>query len=262
MTDEPSLPVRIGARADPTDDSSWGEVLDRAQELRARRRPRLTTAIAAILALAVVVAAPAVGLRGKLVHVFADSDSAPQRIEKSFAQWNDGGAPDLGSAVQADRAIKILEARAGADTSAILWLAPLRRGGFCTLLDVNGHGGGGGCDRVGDDRLNVEVSLHGVSSNGGILSGPVLLDGSVRSPEADSLVLRFEDGTSATIPLVWVSAPVDNGFFVYAVPKPHWRKGHLPTTLALVSANGDELDRRQIHGVSTPGSPGYPEGQR
>jgi hypothetical protein len=256
------LDARVAALVDAADDSSWAEVVCRARALRRRRRLRPPLAIAATLTLAVLVAAPALGLRGKIVRLFSDAEPAPQRIEKAFAGWNAGVPPHLGPGVQAGRAIEVLEVPAGADGKVVLWLAPLTRGGFCTLLDLEGRGGGGGCDHLGYDRLSVTVSLHGrVSPDGSVLSGPVLLDGYTGTRQADSLLLRFEDGETTTIPLIWVSAPVDTGFFVYAVPKPHWHAGHLPTTLTLLAADGDQLDQREIHGIPTAGSlsrPGSP----
>jgi hypothetical protein len=248
------LDLRFSALADATDDSSWADVVDRAAELH-RPRPRLPVAIAVVLVLVVFVAAPAVGLRGKIVRLFGDSEPAPQRIEKAFDGWNQGVPPTFGQGVQADRAMKVLEAPAGADGKAMLWLAPLRHDGFCTLLDVNGRGGGGGCEELGYDRLSLEVSLHGrVAPDGEVLSGPVLLSGYTATRRDETLVLRFEDGATARISVVWVSAPVDTGFFVYAVPAPNWREGHLPTTLTLLSTKGEELDRRDVHGIPTAGS--------
>jgi hypothetical protein len=54
---------------------------------------------------------------------------------------------------------------------------------------------------------------------------------------------------AASIPLVWVSKPVETAFFVYGVPRPHWRAGRLPTTLTLRAANGKELARHEITGI-------------
>ena len=90
------------------------------------------------------------------------------------------------------------------------------------------------------DRLSVDVSLHGRIA---------LIHGFAQQKRAASLVLGFQDGESASVPLVRVSAPVDTGFFVYAVPEQHRREGHLPTTLRLLAVDGDKLDRREIHGL-------------
>jgi hypothetical protein len=245
------LDVRLTALADPSDDSSWGEVVGRAGELRDRRRPPLAVVIAAALALTAVVVSPAVGVQGRIVHLFAKTEPAPQRIEKSFAELG-GPAPPLGPGVEADRAVKVLETPVGAGVKAVLWVAPTIRGGFCSALELEGLGGGGAeCLQLHEDRLSVDVSLHGRATEGAVLDGAVLIDGFTGAKRAGSLVLRFQDGVSQRIPFVWVSAPVDTGFFVYGLPERHWREGHLPTTLTLLAADGDELDRREIHGIPT-----------
>ena len=226
------LDTRLGALADPADNSSWLEVTTRARALRRRRRAPV--AVAAALALAFVVVAPAVGLRGKIIQLFDDAAPAPERVERSFASLDQGVPPRLGTGVVADRARKVFETQ-----GVVLWLAPTTRGGFCSLVEVRGNGGGGECVTL-YDRLSVDVSLHGRIA---------LIHGFAQQKRAASLVLGFQDGESASVPLVWVSAPVDTGFFVYAVPEQHRREGHLPTTLRLLAVDGDKLDRREIHGL-------------
>ena len=247
---EAELTARFAALADGEDDASWADVAERAADLRQSRR-RLPLAVAAALVVAVA-AAPALGLRGKIVHLFAGAEPAPQRVVRTFSAWNDLAPPDLGPGVRAAGAIKVLERRVGAGSTAVLWLAPARAG-LCTLLEVNGSGAGGGCGAVSGAPLEVGVGIHGVSADGKRVAGPVVLDGSTSLRRGDSLVLRFEDGESASIRLVWVTAPVDTGFFVYGVPKEHWRPGHLPTTLTLLAADGKELAERPVTGVVSAG---------
>lgn len=239
---ETDLAARFAALGDRTGDAQWAEIVGRARALRPRRL-RTPLALAAALALAVVVAAPAVGLRGRIVHLFANAQPTPQRVERSFADLSGGTT---------GRAVKVLEASVGSNVDAVLWLAPVRGGGFCTKLELVGRGGAGAeCLALRPDkRLSVGVGLDGhTSPDGRVLSGPVLVDGRTGDPRADSLLIRFEDGESAQIPLVWVTDPVETGFFVYGVPERHWRAGHLPTTLTLYAADGDELDRRDVHGI-------------
>jgi hypothetical protein len=76
-----------------------------------------------------------------------------------------------------------------------------------------------------------------------IESGPVLIDGWTTLGDAASVEVQFEDGTSATLPVVWVSAPIDAGFFGYSVPALHLRVGARPKLLILRDANGNELRR-------------------
>jgi hypothetical protein len=240
------LSARFAGVADRTYDGSWDDVAGRAAALR-RRRHRLPLALAVGLAVAAV-AAPALGLGGRVVRLFDGAEPAPRRIVKSFSGWN---APNLRAGVQADRALKVLDARVTPDRTAVLWVAP-SRAGYCTIIEIDGRAGDFGCEEVGYERLSLWVSLQGgVAPDGEILGGPVLLFGSTGLERADSLLLRFQDGAAAAIPLVWVTAPVDTGFFVYGVPRRHWEAGHLPTTLTLLAADGKELDTRDVHGIPT-----------
>jgi hypothetical protein len=242
---ESDLSARLGPLADPRDDQSWAEVVARARVARRHRR-RVPIAIAAVLASAVVIASPATGVGGKIVRLFDRAEPAPQRIVKSFAEYN---GPGLRAGVQAGRSIKVLDARVAPHTTWTLWVAPTKDGGFCTSGGTCYHG------VFHSDRLGIGVGLFGrVAPDGEILTGPVILDGETTNERADSLLLRFEDGERQSIPLVWVAEPVNTAFFLYGVPKAHWQRGHLPTTLTLRAADGDELDTRQISGITTKGS--------
>jgi hypothetical protein len=238
-----SLDERFSALVDYADDSSWAEVIERAGRLQPRRPWRAALGVAAAVAVVAVAVASAVGLGDKVVHLFASSEPAPQRVVKSFGEWDDGVPPGLGSGVEADRAIKVLTTRG----ETTLWLAPRRDGGFCTLLEVSANGVGGGCERLERDGLSLETSIHGLGQ------GPletVVLDGETGDPSADSLLLHFEDGTTARPKLVWVTAPVDAGFFVYVVPSGRLRPGYRPTTLSLFAADGSELATRDVTGLA------------
>jgi hypothetical protein len=245
------LDPRLAALVDDTDDSDWSEVVSRARELAVPSRRRVVLALAAALAIAAV-ASPALGLRGQVVRLFSDANHAPKRVQRHFARVE----REIGGGVNAKRAIKVLDARVAPQTTWTVWLAPTRQGGYCASVGgKNGRGTFYCTGPDGYDRLSVGVGLYGrVAPDGEILSGPVVLDGGTSNPKADSLVLRFEDGKSVSIPLVWVTAPVNAGFFVYSVPETHWRIGHLPTTLTMLSADGDKLDEREIHGITVRGS--------
>jgi hypothetical protein len=181
-----------------------------------------------------VIASPATGVGGKIVRLFDRAKPPPLRIVESYR-----GRVD----VQAGRAIKVLDARMAAHITWTLWVAPTKDGGFCTSP--------GSCypPHVRPDyRLNLGVCLCGrVAQDGEILAPPVVLEGATTNERAASLLLRFEDGESQSIPLVWVGEPVNTALFLYGVPKRHWQKGHLPTTLTMLSADGDELDIREVH---------------
>jgi hypothetical protein len=238
-----SLHERFSALADQADDSSWAEVFERAGRLQRRRPWRVALAMAAAVAFIAVAVSSAVSLGDKVVHLFGTSEPAPQRVVKSFGDWDNGVPPGLGSGVEADRAIKVLATPAG---EATLWLAPRRDGGFCTLLNVSGNGVGGGCERLEPRGLSLEVGIKGLGQGE---RETVVLNGETADPRADSLLLHFADGTTARPQLVWVTAPVDAGFFVYVVPDARLRPGHRPTTLTLYAADGDVLGTRDVNGL-------------
>jgi hypothetical protein len=226
---ETELTARFAPLVDATNDGDWADVTERAARITGRRY-RLPLALAAALTVALA-AAPALGLHTKVVRIFADSRPAPTGVR-----------------------VKVLEQHVAPDSTVVVWVTREREG-VCTTLVVDGNGGGGACGPVGDlsGRLDFEVGIHGLSDDGKTVEGPILIDGSTALQRADSLVLRFEDGDSASIPIVWVTAPIDTGFFVYGIPKQHWLPGHLPTTLTLLGVDGKELAQKPVHGVIVPG---------
>src|SRR5205085_1875216 len=121
-----------------------------------------------------------------------------------------------------------------------LWIAPTRRGGFCLFVE----GGGGQCDAARTLAFWPTFSIGGdVSQQGVIKSGPVLIDGSTTLDDAASVEVQFEDGSSVSIPVVRVSAPIDAGFFGWEVPADHLRVGARPNLVVLRDAEGNELRR-------------------
>src|SRR4051812_48503130 len=239
-----NLELRLSALIDTTNDSSWADVLDRRAALNPDRQWRRVLLVAACIALVLVSVASAVGL-DRVVTLFAEGEPAPQRVVKSFSQWERGVPPTLGSGVEANRAIKVLEAPAGMRGTATLWVAPRRRGGFCTLLDVGDRGGGGECGAFERSALALTVSVHGASPTD---PGTAVLDGVTGDDRADSVLIKFQDGSTARPQLVWVTSPVNAGFFVYAVPDDHLLDGHRPTSLSLYTG-GDEIVTRPVHGI-------------
>jgi hypothetical protein len=217
----------------PPDDRDWLEVRRLARRER-RLRARFALAIAAAAA-AVVAAAPAFGLGGKLVRVFDSGEPAPAPIERSFASLDAGAPPGLATGVVASQTRKIV-----LPGSVALWIAPTSRGGFCLFVE----GGGGQCDTARALKFWPTFSIGGDLSHQGVIEdGPVLIDGSTTLNDAASVEVQFEGGSSVTLPVVWVSAPIDAGVFGYEVPAAHLRVGSRPTLLILRDANGNELRR-------------------
>lgn len=241
---------RFAALADRTDDSDWSEVQRRAG--RGNRRSRLL-ALAVLAAVGAAIAAPALGLSGKVVHLFGSSEPAPARVEESFATLDVGAPAGMATGVIAEQTRQVLEQPVGEGRRAVLWVAPTKAGGFCMTLglgklDSAPHELGGGCDRDRVLPFAPGLSAPGpMSPAGKILRGPVLYSGSVLIDEARTVRFDFEDGAQATVPLVWVSEPIDAGFFVYALPEEHWADGHHPTTASVEDESGKILAREPLH---------------
>jgi hypothetical protein len=130
------LRERFANLEDRSDGSRWFEVVARAGDLEPRRRPRTWLAIAAALALAVVVAAPAVGLPAKIVRLFEEAQPAPQSVQTSFADFDRVVSANLAAPPR-----EVLETPAAPDARATLWVAPTRSGGFCSLIKLRFPGG-------------------------------------------------------------------------------------------------------------------------
>ena len=213
---------------------------------------RVALVVAAAAALALLVAGPAIGLRGHIVRLFSHAPPAPERVVASLSALAKG-VPQGGSPTLDAR--EVLDAPVGFDQRAVIWLSPRASGGFCSLLELQqlgggSQGGGAECVPLMQRRLSFETSLHGgVSSSGEILSGPVLIDGWVSLAKADSVEVQFEDGGAVVLPFVWVADPVNTGFFVYGVPLAHWQEGQLPAAVVVRNAEGEEIAREAVTGI-------------
>jgi hypothetical protein len=231
----------------PLRDLPPGRLVQRAQHLRAeiveQRRPRavvqrpvLTVGVALALVLSVVLlATPAFGLRGQVIHLFGGGKPAPAPVVKSFAELDVGAPPGMAPNVIAGETREVMESHLSTGKKWVMWVAPTRAGGFC-MPD--------GCDRDRSIPFSLGLSIPGpISPEGAILAPPVIFEGDTLIPGATTVEIRFEDGGSATTPVVWVSPPIDAGFFIYELPEARWKAGHRPVALVLKDGNGNELAR-------------------
>jgi hypothetical protein len=226
------LRERFAELQHPPDDSDWLEVVRLARSGR-RARSRLAVLVAAVVA--IVAAAPAFGLGGDFFKFFQSGEPAPPRIVRSFARLDAGAPPGFETGVVAKETRKIVM-----PGGVALWIAPTAKGGFCLFVD----GGGGQCDATRALAFWPAFSIGGRFTRTGVIdSGPVLIDGWTTLKGASSVEIRFEDGHATTIPVVWISAPIDAGFFGYRVPPAQWRVGRRPVLLILRDSSGNELRR-------------------
>jgi hypothetical protein len=201
-------------------------------QLLSRRGFGLALAMTVILILLVAGVAFTFGLP---VLDFGQAQKAPpeSRVVKNFAVLDQGAPPGMATDVIPNETRKV--ATFG---DATLWVAPTKQGGFCTDL-----GGEGGCDRLGTVPLNVDWAIErsrptpeSERAFGGL---PVVdqVSGYVNARWASGLEIRFEDGDVIRPHVVWVSKPIEAGFFLQPIPVAHRQPGHLIS--AIVALNND-----------------------
>ena len=190
----------------------------------------------------------AFGLR---VLVFGQAQKAPagSRVFKTFSEFDLGAPPGMETGVIPNETRKV--AMFGDKT---LWVAPTSQGGFCTLLTESA----GGCDRLGTVPLGVTWSAPpGTSPPSRNRYGAWVLNemiGHVNARWAHSVEIRFQDGDVIRPQIVWVSEPIDAGFFVEHVPAEHQQPGHLIAAVVAVDRAG-ELVASQSFGPDRSAAP-------
>jgi hypothetical protein len=241
----------------------WQDVLLRAQIATAGSLvvtrvgpPQLTGRRALISALVVFLlvvlfATPAFGLLRDLIgrtDVPFTGKTAPAPVKRSFFDLSAGAAPGLSPEAIASQTRKVATFYTGGKT-IILYVAPNRKGGFCWDFSV----AFGSCWSP-DMRYNsppadgdVNRALLVVSDDLGQHRGGPLYTreagGTVIAPTAETILAEYEDGTSQRVPIIWVSHPIDAGFFFLGVPGAHERGGTRLAAIAAEDANGRVLSR-------------------
>jgi RNA polymerase sigma factor (sigma-70 family) len=197
-----------------------------------RLQPSLVFALAA--ALAILVAAPAFGLGRGIIDFFA-SEPAPERVQVDYARMRARAVLDFGpKIVPLGEAREVMTASADG-TRRPFWVVPIQGGGFCFRWHTFGS-----CGRV--PRLGNSEARLGVGWQEGKF-GAAFVVGDVLAPEIETVQLRYEDGASTDLSVVWVSPPIDAGFFAFEVPDEHQRAGHGAEALVALDGDGKVVER-------------------
>jgi len=239
------LARRFAALPTPTDDSNWLDVRHRA---RRGRRARIAVAVAAAT-LVVAIATPAFGLQRIVIDWFS-AEPAPERVQVDFDRLGVGAPSGMDPQVVPNSARKVMETDVDGQRRT-LWVAPTKKGGYCFVwtdflagcaADPEAIAGG---SRHPDD---VSPALLGLTWQPDERGVPQLAGGHLhaRARDTDQLTVEFADGTSATVPFVWVSAPIDAGFYIYAVPGEHRRVDHQVTAIVARDRDGHVLARQMF----------------
>lgn len=212
---------------------------------RRTSRRRLHAAVA--LAAVAVLVAPAYALVAHVVD-FSHSPKAPTVIQKRFQLLFKSGAPpgmDPRVIAQETRRAAVFELPSG---SFPLWVAPTRTGGFCE--EFVGLGGGCIADRgfpgitsagAGVKPWLLSASIFSLRDLRRGIRGATYVSGVVLPKAASRLELRFGDGTTRPVMFIWVSSPIDAGFFLIELPA----TAVYPATLMLRDEAGDVLSESE-----------------
>ncbi len=226
------------------DDRDWADVLGRVRASGGqpsrwswRRRHRVLVVALALFLLAVGVAV-AVDVIGRKNVFFRSSRPAPNIVKKTFLDLGIGAPPQLAPQAIAGQAREVgtfpIHGR-----KRRLWVAPTRRGGYCYLFEHNS----GGCRRDGGELgRRLGVSWMETDPNRRLPIATWIV-GDITAPDADRLTVEYADGSSHDIPFVWVSNPIQAGFFVYDIPRSHWRPESRVERVVLRSRSGGVLDK-------------------
>lgn len=231
---------------------SWDDIEARARTLSPgwrRGRLKLLPALAVLL---LVIAIPALAFAAN--EVFFDSSPPPfQSAIDSFARV--GGPPGM----PADTAAVIADPRRvvtlplSNDMTAALWAAPTIDGNYCWDTQMvsgdpdspglglawgQGYSSFPGCGKH-DGALDVGYDVAGSTD------GPpvVLISGGSGLKDADSVEVKYDDGSSSSAPTVYVGAPVDAVLFMFQIPLSYTESGIMPVELILRADDNSVLTR-------------------
>jgi hypothetical protein len=256
---------------DPPD---WSDVLARSARKARRRRtgldlqrhPRRAVAIAVALLLIVLLATPAFGVQGYVLHLlgrtdvsFGNSPSAPNVVKKQFLDLPLGAPLPFSPQVKAGQA-RVVATFSIAGHPRKLFVAPTRQGGYCYTFERSF----GGCRAKAAERDLGERGQFGVTWTGAApklrLNESIVtrIGGDVTAPSAARITARYADGITADVPFVWVSRPIAAGFFSYDIPRAHWNLRGRLLWVTLTAKDGKRLGRQAFPYTAHPVTPRIP----
>jgi hypothetical protein len=230
MIEQPDLLAeRFAALTNQLDDSDWSDV-----RRRARTMSRRWLLIPVAAAIAVIAAGSAFALYREVVDFFS-AEPAPERIQLDFHFLREHSA-EASSMFGGPRfttegpAREVMRVQIDGEARP-LWVVPTLEGGFCfrlhfavscvtpDVMERTGFGGGAG----------------GLATRHG--DGFDWLLGAVLEQSVQEVELLYQDGERVQLPFVWVSPPINAGFYAYDVPEQHEQPGRL--TIALIGRDED-----------------------
>lgn len=208
-----------------------------------RRRPGRAVLAVAGPAAALIAAGSAIGLNLDVVE-FSSAERAPQPIQREFSDLSVGAPPGMDPGAIAGDTRKVMTRTVG-NRLRTLWVAPAKSGGFCAVWTELV----GGCRAPGGPDLSATYFVRPASEGG--YAVVEMMAGSVSHERVKAVEVRFQDGTAVRTKVVWVSAPINAGFFIYEVPVRHRTPGSLVSAVVGLDSRGDVV-------AVAPKRPGMP----
>jgi hypothetical protein len=229
------------------DDSDWNDVRRRAKQGRRRRQASVTL----VLAGAVVLLVASAYAFGHPIVDFRSSPKGPPKVVDDFGSLEVGAPAGMAPGVVPEEARRITSVQIDGKKH-VLWVAPTKQGGFCESWSQFI----GGCRADRHDAFAKHIEVSGTQD---VLAGSFFQDSGSR------LELEYADGTTDEIPFVWVTAPIEAGFYLFRVPDAHRVDGHRPKSIRLLDDNGKVVAEEPIPfaqaaapDLVTRSLPGYP----
>jgi hypothetical protein len=178
-----------------------------------RQRRALVLVAVVLLALALVVAT-AYALGYNVIN-FAGAPTAPAPVIRDFSSFSEGAPPGMDP-----QAIASETRRLGEIDGSQLSVGPTKAGGFCFEWSHST----GGCEALGPMPLVVTWMSGRVAAqpelglNAQPWANAIAVYVDVGTRWADAVELRLDDGSTVHPDIVWVSAPINAGFFLYRAP--------------------------------------------
>jgi hypothetical protein len=212
-----------------------------------RKRGVVVGALAGLCA-AVAITLPAVALGThwwRSTTNFKHATPAPSVVRKQFGELYGSAQAPPG---MDPRVLPLATRKAGAfdvnGSQNVLWVAPTSTDGYCWVFTALG----GGChaNREILDRGSaqgglrpwlVDVSTR-VTRHGNEPARVTSLSGVVSDARAVSLTVSYANGQTTSVPFVWVTAPIEAGFFALGIPESHQLPVSRPTHLSLYDSQG------------------------
>jgi hypothetical protein len=250
----------------------WDDVLHRASlaaepvapRPRLQRPGRRALVFALVLAslLVILFATPAFGLLRDWIgrkDVSFGGQTAPFETQRNFADLSLGtppGALDPRAIASETRKVQVFDV---SGEKHVLYVAPTRWGGFCELF-TNSFGT---CQAKRPQATGKETEPGFLDSQlFNVVSGvneiapkspdevgiPYVIEagGSFVAPRAASLSFEYEDRTSEQIPFVYVSKPIDAGFFDRAISSEHYEVGSRLVAVSVRDSSGNLIARSRV----------------